>query len=78
MTRWNLTIPDEADRLVRAFMTRSGMTRRHLSAFVVEACRREMLRRTVAEVRRQNANLGPEEAMRIAEEAVAAARRAGR
>ena len=74
MTRWNLTIPDDADRLVRVFLARQGMKKGDLSAFVVDACRREVLRRTVAEVQDQNAELSPEEAMRLAEEAVAATR----
>lgn len=76
MTRWNLTIPDDADRLVRVFLARLGMKKGDLSAFVVDACRREVLRRTLAEVQEQNADLSPEEAMRLAEEAVAAARAA--
>lgn len=76
MTRWNLTIPDEADRLVRVFLARLGMKKGDLSAFVVDACRREVLRRTLAEVQGHNADLSSEEAMRRAEEAVAAARAA--
>lgn len=57
MTRWNLTIPDEADRLVRVFLARLGMKKGDLSAFVVDACRREVLRRTLAEVQGHNADL---------------------
>ncbi|MBL8725500.1 MAG: hypothetical protein JNK49_15770 [Planctomycetes bacterium] len=76
MTRWNLTIPDETDRLVRVFLARLGMKKGDLSAFVVDACRREVLRRTVAQVQGQNADLSPAEAMRLAEAAVAAARAA--
>ena len=74
MTRWNLSIPEEADRLVRVFLARSGMKKGDLSKFVVDACRNEVLRRTVGEVQAQNADLSPEEAMRIAGEAVAATR----
>ena len=74
MTRWNLSIPDEADRLVRVFLARAGMKKGDLSAFVVDACRNEVLRRTVAEVQEQNADLSPEEAMRLADEAVASTR----
>jgi hypothetical protein len=76
MTRWNLTIPDEADRLVRVFLARLGMKKGDRSAFVVDACRREVLRRTVAEVHGHNADLSAEEATRLAEEAVAATRAA--
>lgn len=76
MTRWNLSIPDEADRLVRVFLARLGMKKGDLSTFVVDACRREVLRRTVAEVQQQNAGLSPDEALRLAEESVAAVRAA--
>ena len=74
MTRWNLSIPDEADRLVRVFLARSGMKKGDLSSFVVEACRNEVLRRTVAEVQEQNADLSPEEAMKLATDAVTSTR----
>jgi len=76
MTRWNLTIPDEADRLVRVFLARLGMKKGDLSAFVADACRREVLRRTIAEVQEQNAGLSSAEAIRLAEEAVTASRAA--
>lgn len=76
MTRWNLSIPDDADRLVRVFLARLGMKKGDLSAFVAAACRREVLRRTVAEVQTQNAHLSAAEATRLAEEAVTAARAA--
>lgn len=68
MTRWNLSIPDETDRLVRDFLARSGSKKGDLSAFVVGACRNEMLRRTVAEVHEQNSDLSAEEAMRLADD----------
>ena len=74
MTRWNLSIPEEADRLVRVFLARTGMKKGDLSAFVVDACHNEVLRRTVVEVHAQNAELSAEEAMQLAEEAVASAR----
>ncbi len=74
MTRWNLTIPDEVDRSVRVFLARTGMKKGDLSAFVERACRREVLRSTVAELQEQNADLNEEEAMRLANEAVDFAR----
>ncbi|MBK8097745.1 MAG: hypothetical protein IPK26_11595 [Planctomycetes bacterium] len=73
-TRWNLSIPTEADRLVRVFLARMGMRKGDLSNFVAAACRAEVLRRTVAEVQGRNASLTADEAMRLAEEAVANAR----
>lgn len=74
MTRWNLSIQEDTDRLVRIFLARKGLKKGDLSAFVEAACRAEVLRRTVAEIRTQNADLSAEEAMQLANEAVASAR----
>jgi hypothetical protein len=74
MTRWNLSIPDEADRLVRVFLARTGLKNCDLSTFVADACREVVLRRTVAEIRAQNEDLTADEAMRLANEAVTAGR----
>lgn len=74
MTRWNLSIPDDDDRAVRVFLARTGKKKGGLSEFVLAACRREILAQTVAEIHEQNADLTPEEAMDLANEAVAFAR----
>ena len=74
MTRWNLSIPEETDRLVRVFLARTGMKKGDLSDFVESACRAEVVRRTVAEIHEQNAELSAEEAMKLANEAVATTR----
>lgn len=74
MTRWNLSIREETDRLVRMFLARTGMKKGDLSAFVDEACRETVLRRTVRELHAQNKDLSEEDAMRLASEAVASAR----
>lgn len=74
MTRWNLSISEETDRLVRVYLARTGMKKGDLSAFVQAACGAEILRRTVSEVREQNADLTEEEAMRLATEAVESSR----
>jgi hypothetical protein len=76
MTRWNLSIQDETDRLVRVFLARAGLKKGDLSAFVEAACRREVLRRTVAEFQEENKGLSADDAMRRANEAVAATRAA--
>jgi len=77
MTRWNLSIPEETDRLVRVFLARTGLKKGDLSTFVEEACRREVLRRTVREVQEQNADLSEEEVASLANEAVTAVRAPG-
>ncbi len=74
MTRWNLSIRDETDRKVRLFLARTGFKKGDLSSFVEDAVRGEVLRRTVVQVHEQNADLSAEEAMELANEAVAWAR----
>lgn len=70
MTKWNLSIRDETDRTVRGFLARTGLKKGDLSKFVEEAVRAEVLRRTVAQVQEQNADLSADEAMKLASEAV--------
>ena len=74
MTRWNLSIPDETDRVVRVFLARTGLKKGDLSRFVSDAVRAEVLRRTALQIHEQNADLSAEEALRLADEAVAWAR----
>jgi hypothetical protein len=71
MTRWNLSISKKTDRLVCSHLARIGMKKGDLSKFVDTAGRAEILRRTVREVQAQNAGLTEEEAMALANEAVA-------
>ncbi len=71
MTRWNLSIRDETDRKVRVFLARTGFKKGDLSSFVEDAVRGEVLRRTVVLVHEQNADLSAEEAIELANEAVA-------
>ena len=74
MTKWNLSIRDETDRAVRGFLARTGLKKGDLSRFVEDAVRAEVLRRTVAEVHRGNADLSADQALSLATEAVAWAR----
>ncbi|MDH5762379.1 MAG: ribbon-helix-helix domain-containing protein [Nitrospinota bacterium] len=70
MTRWNLSIPEETDRAVRSFLARKGGKKGDLSKFANDAMRREILRQTVLDLQEQNADLGEEEAKKLADEAV--------
>ena len=70
MTRWDLSIPDSTDRIVRRQLARSGAGDEELSRFVDEAVRREVLRRTISEIRSRSTDIGAEEVARLAEEAV--------
>lgn len=71
MTRWNLSIADEIDRKVRIFLARTGFKKGDLSSFVEDAVRAEVLRRTVLQVQQHNADLSAEEALELANEALA-------
>ena len=74
MARWNLSIRDETDRDVRAFLGRNGYKKGDLSKFVEDAVRRDMLRRDLDALRDANSDLTAEEAQALADEAVAWAR----
>lgn len=67
MTRWNLTIEDRTDRLVRVFLARKGMKKGDLSGFVEQAVQAEMVRRTAAELQERDPELSDEEAAELAE-----------
>lgn len=74
MSRWSLVIPDDTDRMVRTHIASTGGKKGDLSKFVNEAVRKEVLRRTVAAVHKQNADLSESAATDLADEAVAWAR----
>ena len=74
MARWNLSIRDETDRDVRAFLGRNGYKKGDLAKFVEDAVRRDMLRRDLDALREANSDLTAEEAQALADEAVAWAR----
>ena len=50
MSRWNLSISEETDRMVRSYLARIGLKKGDLSKFVDTAVRGEVLRRTVQKV----------------------------
>ncbi len=74
MTRWNLSISEETDRMVRSYLARIGLKKGDLSKFVDTAVRAEVLRQTAKAVQAQNADLTENQAMELANEAVAWAR----
>ena len=71
MPKWNVTIPDETDRLVRVFLARTGMKKGDLSAFVDDAVQGEVLRRLAKELQAKDPTLGNDEAKILAENLVA-------
>jgi hypothetical protein len=74
MTRWNLSISEDTDRMVRSYLARIGLKKGDLSKFVDTAVRAEVLRQTVKAVQEQNAGLTEDQAMELANEAVEWAR----
>lgn len=74
MTRWNLSISEDTDRMVRSYLARIGLKKGDLSKFVDTAVRAEVLRLTVKAVQEQNAGLTEDQAMELANEAVEWAR----
>ncbi len=77
MTRWNLSIPEETDRVVRTFLARNGGKKGDLSRFVDEAVRRRVMEATVRRVKDRNARYDQEELLDLIDDEVDAAR-AGR
>lgn len=77
MTRWNLSIPEETDRVVRTFLARNGGKKGDLSRFVDEAVRRRVLDLTVDQVKDRNAAYDQRAILALIDDEVAAGR-AGR
>lgn len=74
MTRWHLVVPEETDRMVRRHLADTGGKKGDLSKFVDRAVRRAIFWETVNMIQERNKDLSPEEAQRLADEAVAEVR----
>ena len=70
MTRWNLSIPEETDRVVRTFLARNGGKKGDLSRFVEEAVRRRVLDLTVRQVKDRNAGYEQQAVLDLIDEEV--------
>jgi hypothetical protein len=66
MRKWNVTIQDETDRMVRVFLARTGLKKGDLSAFVESAVQGEILRRHAKELQEKDPKLSGEEASELA------------
>jgi hypothetical protein len=71
--RWNVTVSQETDRDLRAYLAQKG-GKGELSRFVEEAVQEQLFWDAVAESHEANADLSAEEAEALAEEAVRWAR----
>ena len=77
MARWNLSISEETDRMVRMFLARNGGKKGDLSRFVDEAVRRRVFDLTVSQVKERNAELDQRRILGLIDKVVRTAR-AGR
>lgn len=75
MTQWNLSIPEETDRAVRAFLSRNRGKMGDLSQFVNDAVRRRLVELTVSNIKNRNARYDQSEILAIIDEEVDAARK---
>ena len=75
MASWNIQISDETDRIVKEFLAHSDGG--DLATFVDQAVRKDVFWQTVKSIQDRNHDLSPEDAQRLADDALADAR-AGR
>ena len=74
MARWNITMPEETDRAIRAFLARNSGKKGGLSRFVNEAVRRHVFDLTVQQVKERNAGYDPQEILELVDDEVDAVR----
>ena len=77
MTRWNLSIPEKTDRVVRTFLARTGGKKGDLSRFVDDAVRRRVLDLAVRQVKDRNNGYDQQEILDLVDDEVDAARAGG-
>ena len=77
MTRWNLSIPEKTERVVRTFLARTGGKKGDLSRFVDDAVRRRVLDLAVRQVKDRNHGYDQQEILDLVDDEVDAARAGG-
>ena len=77
MTRWNLSIPQKTDSVVRTFLARTDGKKDDLSRFVDDAVRRRVLDLTVRQVKDHYNGYDPREILDLIDDEVDAARAGG-
>ncbi len=75
-TRWTVSVSRDTDISVRTFLAQRGMKKGDLSKFIEEAVKWRVLDQTMAEARGKFADMPPEAAEALIDEAVAATRAA--
>lgn len=74
MTQWNIVIPEDTDRAVRDHLSRTGGDQVDLPSFVDRAVRQAVFWDTVEGIWERNRQVSPEQALAIADGAVAEVR----
>ena len=74
--RWTVSVSRDTDVAVRSLLARRGMKRGGLSKFIEDAVKWRVLDQTMAEARAGFADLPPKAVEALADEAVAAVRKA--
>lgn len=75
--RWTVSVSKDTDVALRSFLAQRGLKKGDLSRFIEDAVRWRVLDQTVAEARERFADLPPDEAEALIDEAVAAVRGTG-
>ena len=75
-TSWTVSVSRDTDIAVRSFLAQRGMKKGDLSKFIEDAVKWRVLDQTMAEARSKFADLPPDEAEALIDEAVAATRKA--
>ena len=75
-TSWTVSVSRDTDITVRSFLAQRGMKQGDLSKFIEDAVKWRVLDQTMAEARSKFADLPPDEAEALFDEAVVATRKA--
>ena len=73
-TRWTVKVSKETDISLRSYLARQGMKKGDLSKFVENAVRKEVFAKTIAAIKRRNADVPDKEIENAIDEALAAVR----
>jgi hypothetical protein len=74
-TRWTVSVSRDTDITVRSFLAQRGMKKGDLSKFIEDAVKWRVLDQLMAEARGKFADLPPDQAEALINEAVAATRK---
>jgi hypothetical protein len=68
--RWTVSVPEETDQALRAYLTRRGGKKGDLSKFVTEAVQSRLFDLMVGDIKKRNRRYSQKEILDTAEEAL--------